>query len=168
MLIPDVFREIPLNSSLPVRVLLDTGNQPAKKRPQAAIEEGGSSCSVSLNHSYDVERPSGLWLLDCSGSELGSRGPHVPENKHLTPESGGEGEGGQVGVSKAKRKLLMHAKKEAEERSWDSDRGAGPLVRPHEYASTPKGEAAIETRLVQQLTLPVTTFTPRTNNLTVS
>ncbi|KAK0152929.1 Centriolar coiled-coil protein [Merluccius polli] len=139
MLIPDVFREIPLNTSLPVKVLLDTGNQPAKKGPQAVIEEGGSSCSVSLNHSYDVERPSGLWLLDCSGSELGSHGPHVPENKHLTPESGGEGgEGGQVGVSKAKRRLLMHAKKEAEERSWDSDRGAGPLVRPHEYASTPK------------------------------
>ncbi|CAL8330444.1 unnamed protein product [Lota lota] len=137
MLIPDVFREIPLNASLPVKVLSDTSNQPVKSRPQAIVEEGESSCLVFLNQSYDVDRPSGLWLLDGSGSELSSNVPHVPDNKHLTPESEG-GAGGQVGVSKAKRRLLMHAKKEAEERRWDSDRVAGPLVHPRAYASTPK------------------------------
>lgn len=149
MLIPDVFREIPVNTSLPVKVLSDTSNQPAKRKAQAVVEEGVSSCSVSLNQSYDVDRPSGLWLLDGSGSELGSYGPHVLDNKHLTPKSGGGGGGeeggggGQVGVSKAKRKLLMHAKKEAEERRCGDGRGAGPLVYPRSYASTPNGEAEV-------------------------
>ncbi|KAJ3615258.1 hypothetical protein NHX12_018826 [Muraenolepis orangiensis] len=128
MLIPDVFRETPLS---PVTVLSDTSNQPPK-RPQAMVEEGSaSSCWVSLNRSYHVDRPS-----DSSGSELLTYGPHVPDNEHLTPES--RGGGGQVGVSKAKRRLLMHTKKEAQERRLDSGKGAGPLVHALAYASTPK------------------------------
>ncbi|KAM4595797.1 uncharacterized protein cp110 [Fundulus diaphanus] len=60
--------------------------------------------SPSLNQSYDVDTPSDLWFQEGSGSDPGSQGGRA-QGKHLTPEGGGED---QVGVSKVKRRLLMH------------------------------------------------------------
>ncbi|XP_059904335.1 LOW QUALITY PROTEIN: uncharacterized protein si:ch73-100l22.3 [Gadus macrocephalus] len=98
------------SSNQPFRVQSDSSNQPFRGRPPAAVAEGDP-----LNRSYDVERPSGLWRLDPSGSGAGSYLSPVPDHKRRTPESEG-GAGGQGGVSKAKRRLLMHAEQAAEER----------------------------------------------------
>ncbi|CAL8269292.1 unnamed protein product [Gadus morhua 'NCC'] len=131
-LIPDAFWEIqPVrvqsdSSNQPFRVQSDSSNQPV--RPPAAVAEGDP-----LNRSYDVERPSGLWHLDPSGSGAGSYLSPVPDHKRRTPESEG-GAGGQGGVSKAKRRLLMHAEQAAEERrrgrlSYASPPNASPPGR---------------------------------------
>ncbi|XP_070782594.1 centriolar coiled-coil protein of 110 kDa [Enoplosus armatus] len=106
-------------------------------------EDTGSEPSISdtddvplTAQSYDVDAPSGLWLLEGSGSDLGSKGGLVQE-KHLTPESGGEGQGG---VSKVKRRLLMHMTEETQDGSADFSGGAGSAVRPN--SSTP--QAAVQ------------------------
>ncbi|XP_056443320.1 uncharacterized protein si:ch73-100l22.3 [Gadus chalcogrammus] len=116
------------SSNQPVRVQSDSSNQPVRGRPPAAVAEGDP-----LNRSYDVERPSGLWRLDPSGSGAGSYLSPVPDHKRRTPESEG-GAGGQGGVSKAKRRLLMHAEQAAEERrrgrlSYASPPNASPPGR---------------------------------------
>lgn len=61
--------------------------------------------SIGLNRSYDVLSPSDLWLHEASCYGLESS---------LTPESGGEGQGG---VSKVKRRLLMHVTEETADSS---------------------------------------------------
>ncbi|XP_024115461.1 uncharacterized protein si:ch73-100l22.3 isoform X3 [Oryzias melastigma] len=70
--------------------------------------------SPSLNQSFDVEKPSGLWLQSFVGQA------------HLTPESGGED---LVGKSRVKRRLVMLVNEQTPERR------AGPVVRP--ASSTP-------------------------------
>ncbi|XP_071381256.1 uncharacterized protein cp110 [Centroberyx affinis] len=134
MRIPDVFRKVPSETTVPRKgsVLSDTSNQPKERRNELAVEGEDSSHVLSLNQSYDVDTPSGLWLLEGSGSDLGSKGHHVQE-KHLTPESGGEGQGG---ISKAKRRLLMHVTEGNEEWSGATSGGASWVVRPN--SSTPK------------------------------
>lgn len=123
--IPDVFRNVPASRS--ASVLSDTSNRPVESRNETAAEGHDSNHSPSFNQSYDVDAPSGLWLLEGSGSDTGS--------KHLTPESGGEGQGG---VSKVKRRLLMHMMEETQERSADASGGVGSVVRPN--SSTPRGK----------------------------
>ncbi|TMS23384.1 Centriolar coiled-coil protein of 110 kDa [Larimichthys crocea] len=118
-----------------VSVLSDTSNRTVERRNETAVEGHDSTHLPSLNQSYDVDAPSGLWFLDGSGSDLGSKG-HLVHEMHLTPESGSEGQGS---VSKVKRRLVMHVTEETRERSTDASRGGtGPAVRPS--SSTPKGE----------------------------
>ncbi|KAM7418739.1 hypothetical protein PAMA_016047 [Pampus argenteus] len=134
MRIPDVFRNAPSETPVPrnVSVLLDTSNHPAEKRNDLAAEGHESNHSLSLNQSYDVDTPSGLWLVKGSGSDSGSEGRRVQE-KNLTPESGDEGQGE---ISKVKRRLLMHLTEDSLDRSADTSRGAGSDVRPD--SSTPR------------------------------
>lgn len=137
MRIPDVFRNVPPESTVPcnVSVLSDTSNHPLVRRNESFVKGHDSTHSPSLNQSYDVDTPSDLWLLDQSGSDLGSKSPPAQE-KHLTPESGGEGQGG---VSKVKRRLLMYMTEETQDRSPDrTSREAGSVVRPN--SSTPRGK----------------------------
>ncbi|XP_040893121.1 uncharacterized protein si:ch73-100l22.3 isoform X2 [Toxotes jaculatrix] len=133
MRIPDAFRNVPSEAMDPcdASVLLDPSNDPVERRNEMAMEGHDSTHSPSLNQSYDVDRPSGLWLLEGSGSNLGSEG-HLVQEKHLTPESEGEGQGG---VSKVKRRLLMHVTEVTQERSEDTA-GADCVVRPS--SSTPR------------------------------
>ncbi|XP_040001125.1 uncharacterized protein si:ch73-100l22.3 isoform X2 [Xiphias gladius] len=128
MRIPDAFRNVPSETMAPcnVSVLSDTSNHPVERRNEMAVEGHDS-----LNRSYNVDRPSGLWLLERSGSDLGSKS-HLVQEKHLTPEEWCEGQGG---VSKVKRRLLMHATEETE-KSADTSRGTGCVVRPS--SSTPR------------------------------
>ncbi|XP_047189775.1 uncharacterized protein si:ch73-100l22.3 isoform X1 [Scophthalmus maximus] len=126
MRIPDAFRNIPSHIMVPcnLSMLLDTSNHPVERGQDSPL-------SPSLNQSYDVDAPSGLWLLDGSGSDFGSKG-HLFQEKHQTPESGGEGWGG---VSKVKRRLLMHVTEETREKSAETSGRAGCVVRPS--SSTP-------------------------------
>lgn len=114
--VPDVFRNVqPETAAAPdVSVLSDTTNHSAERR--------NHDHQPSLNQSYDVDSPSGLWFLDGSGS-----GSRSVQEKELTPESGSESE---RGASRVKRRLLMHG---AEERQ-----DAATAVRPD--SSTPRGK----------------------------
>ncbi|XP_068448690.1 uncharacterized protein cp110 isoform X2 [Clinocottus analis] len=126
--IPDVFRNAPSSTAAPrnVAVLSDTSNRPVESRTETAGEGHDSTQSPSLNQSYDVNAPSGLWLLEGSASDMGPKG-HLVQEKHLTPESEGEGQGG---ASKVKRRLLMHMTEETRDRSADASGGVGSVVRP--------------------------------------
>ncbi|KAL7404256.1 hypothetical protein ABVT39_012035 [Epinephelus coioides] len=130
--IPDIFRNVPpsTTASCNTSVLADTSNLPVEAKNDT--EGHNSTQSPSLNQSYDVDSPSGLWFLEGSESDTSSKG-HLVGEKHLTPESGGEDQGG---VSKVKRRLLMHVTEETQERSADASRGAGSVVRPN--SSTPR------------------------------
>lgn len=140
MRVPDVFRNVPPESTVPcnVSVLSDTSNHPVESRNKSFDKDHDSTHSPSLNHSYDVDTPSDLWLFDQSGSDLGSKSP--AQEKHRTPESGSEGQGG---VSKVKRRLLMHRTEQKQE-SWSPERTSGDtgsIVRPN--SSTPRGKTRI-------------------------
>uniref|UniRef100_A0A3P8T5B9 Centriolar coiled-coil protein 110 n=1 Tax=Amphiprion percula TaxID=161767 RepID=A0A3P8T5B9_AMPPE len=134
MRIPDVFRNAPPESTaaFDASVLSDASNHLVQRRIEMAVEGHDSVNSPSLNQSYDVDRPSGLWFLEGSGSDLGSQGRLVQEN-NLTPESEGEGQGG---MSKVKRRLLMHMTEDTQERSTDNIGEADSVVRPN--SSTPR------------------------------
>lgn len=135
MRIPDVFRNVPPESTVPVNVsvLSDTSNHPLVGRNESIVKGHDSTHSPSLNQSYDVDTPSDLWLLDQSGSDLGSKSPPA---QHLTPESGGEGQGS---VSKVKRRLLMYKTEDTQDRSPDrTSRETGSMDRPN--SSTPRGK----------------------------
>ncbi|XP_026214780.1 uncharacterized protein si:ch73-100l22.3 isoform X2 [Anabas testudineus] len=139
MRIPDIFRNVPPESTVPsnVSVLSDTSNHPVDRRNETVGKGHDSTHSPSLNQSYDVDTPSDLWLIDESGSDLGSK-VRPTQEKHLTPESGGEGQGG---VSKVKRRLLMYGTEEAQDRSPDIRAGAGSVVRPN--SSTPRAAVIV-------------------------
>ncbi|KAF7658654.1 hypothetical protein LDENG_00009650 [Lucifuga dentata] len=128
MRIPDVFRNFPPETtvSCEVSVRSDASNQPAQRKNESAEEGKDSTRSPSLNQSYDVDTPSGLWHLEGPGGNLGSKGYCVQE-KDLTPESGSEGQGG---VSKVKRRLLMHLTEDAEEKNPDTRDRAGAAITP--------------------------------------
>lgn len=136
MLIPDIFRNVPTEDVLSCNtsVLSDQSNHPELMRCKVTAEGQGSVCSPSLNQSYDVERPSGLWLLEGSGYDLGSQS-HLGQEENLTPESGGEEQGG---VSKVKRRLLMHVTEGTQEISADVSGAASSVVRLN--SSTPRGK----------------------------
>ncbi|CAJ1053735.1 uncharacterized protein si:ch73-100l22.3 isoform X2 [Xyrichtys novacula] len=132
--IPDMFRNVASKAAAPCNtsVLSDTSNHPVEKRNKEAEERLNATRSPSLNQSYDVDAPSGLWLLEGLGLDLGPRG-HLLQDIDLTPESEGEGQGG---VSRVKRRLLMHTTEEIPQRGTDSIRGADSVVRPN--SSTPR------------------------------
>ncbi|XP_072240418.1 uncharacterized protein cp110 [Leuresthes tenuis] len=134
MRIPNIFRNIPSENMVhsDLSVLSDTSNHPVQRRSEMTVEGQRSIHSPSLNRSYDVDTPSGLWLLEGSGSGLGSQS-HLCQEKHLTPESEGEDQGGKL---KVKRRLLMHVTKEMQERNEDVSKGADSVVRPS--SSTPR------------------------------
>ncbi|XP_067354624.1 uncharacterized protein cp110 isoform X2 [Channa argus] len=134
MRIPHVFRKCPPETTVPckVSVLSDTSNHPVYRQNEMSVEGHDSPHSPSLNQSYDVDTPSDLWLLDGSGFDLASNS-HVAQEKHLTPESGGEAQGE---VSKVKRRLLMHVTEETLEKSQVTSGGDGSVLRPN--SSTPK------------------------------
>ncbi|XP_008278502.1 uncharacterized protein cp110 [Stegastes partitus] len=147
MRIPDVFRNVPPETTDPCEalVLSDASNHLVERRNEMTVEGHNSIHSPSLNQSYDVDRPSGLWFLEGSGSASGSQGRLVQE-KHLTPESEGEGQGG---VSKVKRRLLMHMTEEVQGRSADTSGGPGSVVRPN--SSTPRAAVCFNEGLGSQM-----------------
>uniref|UniRef100_A0A146YS26 Uncharacterized LOC105915744 n=1 Tax=Fundulus heteroclitus TaxID=8078 RepID=A0A146YS26_FUNHE len=125
---------------LPSKGILSFRNVASKNVPQCHIslrshlkdregnitpEAEGPVPSPSLNLSYDVDTPSDLWFQEGSGSDAGSRGSRA-QGKHLTPGSGGED---QVGVSKVKRRLLMHVTEGSLERDEGTGRAAASVVR---------------------------------------
>ncbi|KAM9314796.1 uncharacterized protein cp110 [Pholidichthys leucotaenia] len=131
--IPDVFRNyassettVPSDGS----VLSDTSNRPVERRNQPAFKNHDCNRSPSLNQSYDVDMPSGLWLLEGSASDSSSHG-HLVRERDQTP--GGEGQGG---VLRVKRRLLMHTSEETPDRRTDAEVGGNSLVRPN--SSTPQ------------------------------
>lgn len=121
--IPDVFRNVPSDPPFrsEISVLSDNSNHLMERRKELSVEGHESIRSPSLNQSYDVDSLSGLWFTE----GLGSQG-HLVQEKHLTPENGSEG---QAGVSKVKRRLLMHMTEESQEGSANTSRGAD-CVRP--------------------------------------
>uniref|UniRef100_A0A672Y9L1 Centriolar coiled-coil protein 110 n=2 Tax=Sphaeramia orbicularis TaxID=375764 RepID=A0A672Y9L1_9TELE len=131
MRVPDIFRTRPSETTAPhnLCVLSDTSNH-LVQRNEVDVEHHDYTRSPSLNQSYDVDTPSQLWLQEGSGSD--SKGHLVPE-KHLTPENGVED---QSGLSKVKRKLLMHVSEDIMKRGGNISRKASPVPRP--TSSTPK------------------------------
>ncbi|XP_047434752.1 uncharacterized protein si:ch73-100l22.3 isoform X2 [Mugil cephalus] len=130
MRIPCVFRNVSSETAIPLEVPVhsDTSSHVLLRRNEMAIDV--QNRSPSLNESYDVDTPSGLWLVEAPGSDLDSQDRLIQKN-HLTPESEGEGQGG---VSKVKRRLLMHVTDEAPERSADTSEGGGSVIRPNSSA----------------------------------
>ncbi|KAK1798501.1 hypothetical protein P4O66_006789 [Electrophorus voltai] len=92
MRVPEVFHTIDDSKQHSQRLPTqnDSSNQPGERKEGSETAEDSFS-GTSLNRSYDVDSPSGLWL------QAG------PMGKQLTPELGG-----QEGVSRAKRRLLMN------------------------------------------------------------
>ncbi|XP_055768619.1 uncharacterized protein LOC129844338 isoform X3 [Salvelinus fontinalis] len=154
--VPDVFRKVPYDvikvPSEVIKVRNDVVNIPSShKTPFSVLSDASDNQHQrmewksyledpahfqSINQSYDVDTPSGLWLQGGSGSE-GSLKGHDPAGKQLTPENGG---GGQGGASRAKRRLVMH--------TTEGNRGQGRrevMNRPH--SSTPK--AAVRSHSVE-------------------
>nr|XP_015825398.2 uncharacterized protein si:ch73-100l22.3 isoform X2 [Nothobranchius furzeri] len=125
-LIPTKIQNVPNQTvlSCDTSALTDQRNRPESR--EGAPEGQSSVHSPSLNHSYDVETPSGLWLLEGSGSDAGPQN-HLGQEKNLTPESEAEEQGR---VSKVKRRLHMRATDGPKETNVDPGGAAGPVVRP--------------------------------------
>uniref|UniRef100_A0A4W5LDM1 Uncharacterized protein n=1 Tax=Hucho hucho TaxID=62062 RepID=A0A4W5LDM1_9TELE len=157
--VPDVFRKVPYDvikvPSEVLKVRNDVVKNPAShKKPFPVLSDASNNQHQpmewksypedpahfqSINQSYDVDTPSGLWLQGGSGSE-GSLKGHDPAGKQLTPENGG----GQGGGSRAKRRLVMH--------TTEGTRGRGQrevMVRPH--SSTPKAAVRSHSQESQQV-----------------
>lgn len=104
--IPQVLRVLPSEGGrarLYLPAPTDAGDPPAEGRSELMAGD-----CVNLNRSYEVASPSDLWLHEASdGTRRGLE-------SSLTPESGGEGQGGG---SKVKRRLLMHVAEETTVRS---------------------------------------------------
>uniref|UniRef100_A0A8C5G6G2 Uncharacterized LOC114472309 n=1 Tax=Gouania willdenowi TaxID=441366 RepID=A0A8C5G6G2_GOUWI len=104
--IPEMFRTVSSEtlSACDISVLSDTCSHSVEKREEFYTEGHDSIRSDSLNQSYNVDTPSGLWFQEESGSNFGSQGCLV-RVQHLTPESDSEL---QTSVSKVKRRLDLH------------------------------------------------------------
>lgn len=108
MPIPDVFRNVPSEPTAPhdVSVLVSSKSHPTERKPVLAEDSHSFTSRLSVDRqSFDVDTPSEVWLLECSGSEQDSR-DHLIQAKGLTPVSVAGIEGTS---SKVKRRLLMHA-----------------------------------------------------------
>ncbi|XP_041838774.1 uncharacterized protein si:ch73-100l22.3 isoform X2 [Melanotaenia boesemani] len=136
--IPNIFRNVPSDNRVPCHLtgLSDTSNHPVERQSMMTVEGQSSVLLPSLNQSYDVDTPSGLWLLEGMGprSELGSQS-HLGQEKHLTPDSEGED---QTGKFRVKRRLIMHMTEETQEGN-DVSRGVDPMGRPS--STTPRATA---------------------------
>ncbi|XP_052384600.1 uncharacterized protein si:ch73-100l22.3 isoform X2 [Oncorhynchus keta] len=131
--------KIPASHKTPFSVLSDASNNQHQPMEWKSYPEDPAHFQ-SINQSYDVDTPSGLWLQGGSGSE-GSLKGHDPAGKQLTPENGG---GGQGGASRAKRRLVMH--------TTEGNRGGGRrevMDRPH--SSTPEAAVLSHSQESQQL-----------------
>ncbi|XP_071032172.1 uncharacterized protein [Oncorhynchus clarkii lewisi] len=131
--------KIPASHKTPFSVLSDASNNQHQPMEWKSYPEDPAHFQ-SINQSYDVDTPSGLWLQGGSGSE-GSLKGHDPAGKQLTPENGG---GGQGGASRAKRRLVMH--------TTEGNRGGGRrevMDRPH--SSTPEAAVQSHSQESQQL-----------------
>uniref|UniRef100_A0A8K9XFH4 Centriolar coiled-coil protein of 110 kDa n=1 Tax=Oncorhynchus mykiss TaxID=8022 RepID=A0A8K9XFH4_ONCMY len=131
--------KIPASHKTPFSVLSDASNNQHQPMEWKSYPEDPAHFQ-SINQSYDVDTPSGLWLQGGSGSE-GSLKGHDPAGKQLTPENGG---GGQGGASRAKRRLVMH--------TTEGNRGGGRrevMDRPH--SSTPEAAVRSHSQESQQL-----------------
>ncbi|XP_029599344.1 uncharacterized protein LOC115181656 isoform X2 [Salmo trutta] len=154
--VPDVFRKvpydvikvrndvvkIPASHKTPFSVLSDASNNQHQPMEWKSYPEDPAHFQ-SINQSYDVDTPSGLWL---QGGSEGSLKGHDPAGKQLTPENGG---GGQGGASRAKRRLVMH--------TTEGNRGRGRrevMDRPH--SSTPEAAVRSHSQESQQLQLKQT------------
>ncbi|MEQ2161062.1 hypothetical protein GOODEAATRI_005792, partial [Goodea atripinnis] len=126
MRIPSIFRNV-TSKNFPPCHIADQGAHLKEREGNITTEAEGSVCSPSLNQSYDVDTPSDLWFQEGPGSDPGSQGSHGQE-KHLTPESGSED---QVGVSKVKRRLLMHVTEGTLEKSDITSREVDSMARPN-------------------------------------
>ncbi|XP_066503028.1 centriolar coiled-coil protein of 110 kDa isoform X2 [Hoplias malabaricus] len=111
--VPEAFRTISDSKQLSQRttVLADASNQPEEKNNASGEKKKGfeniedSLNGSSLNRSYDVDNPSKLWA-------------HTgPKGIQLTPELGG-----QDGVIRAKRRLLMNTAEIMSGRQGDEGR----------------------------------------------
>uniref|UniRef100_A0A669C0I9 Uncharacterized LOC100700505 n=1 Tax=Oreochromis niloticus TaxID=8128 RepID=A0A669C0I9_ORENI len=129
MRIPDVFRNVPSDPAFRsyISVPSDNSNHLFERMKELALEGHDSTRSPSLNQSYDVDTPSGLWFTEGSGSK-----GHPEQEKHLTPQNGSDSQGG---ASKVKRRLLMHTMEETQEGSANISGGADS-IRPN--SSTPR------------------------------
>ncbi|XP_019745026.1 uncharacterized protein cp110 isoform X2 [Hippocampus comes] len=108
MPIPDVFRNVPSEHTAPhdVSVLVSSQSHPTERKPELAEDSHSFTSRLSVDRqSFDVDTPSEVWLLECSGSDQDSR-DHLIQVKGLTPLSVAGIEGTS---SKVKRRLLMHA-----------------------------------------------------------
>ncbi|XP_064815284.1 LOW QUALITY PROTEIN: uncharacterized protein LOC135531091 [Oncorhynchus masou masou] len=129
--------KIPASHKTPFSVLSDASNNQHRPMECKSYPEDPDHFQ-SINQSYDVDTPSGLWLQGGSGSE-GSLKGHDSAGKQLTPENGG---GGQGGASRAKRRLVMH--------TTEGNRGGGEVMdRPH--SSTPEAAVWSHSQESQQL-----------------
>nr|XP_046190489.1 uncharacterized protein LOC124019152 isoform X2 [Oncorhynchus gorbuscha] len=131
--------KIPASHKTHFSVLSDASNNQHQPMEWKSYPEDPAHFQ-SINQSYDVDTPSGLWLQGGSGSE-GSLKGHDPAGKQLTPENGG---GGQGGASRAKRRLVMH--------TTEGNRGGGRrevMDRPH--SSTPEAAVLSHSQESQQL-----------------
>ncbi|KAM4751004.1 uncharacterized protein cp110 [Anableps anableps] len=131
MRIPSIFRNVASKNFSPSH-LSHRGAHLKERVGNIAAEAESPLPSPSLNESYDVDAPSDLWFQEGSGSNLGSRGS-CGQMKRLTPESGGED---QSGVSKVKRRLLMHVTEGTLEKGEGKGRAVDSVVRPD--SSSPK------------------------------
>ncbi|XP_047222246.1 uncharacterized protein si:ch73-100l22.3 isoform X1 [Girardinichthys multiradiatus] len=131
MRIPSIFRNV-TSKNFPPCHIADQGAHLKEREGNITTEAEGSVCSPSLNQSYDVDTPSDLWFQEGPGSDPGSQGSHGQE-KHLTPESGSED---QVGVSKVKRRLLMHVTEGTLEKSDITNREVDSMATPNPGSPT--------------------------------
>ncbi|XP_031675764.1 uncharacterized protein LOC109887269 isoform X1 [Oncorhynchus kisutch] len=131
--------KIPASHKTPFSVLSDASNNQHQPMEWKSYPEDPAHFQ-SINQSYDVDTPSGLWLQGGSGSE-GSLKGHDPAGKQLTPENGG---GGQGGASRAKRRLVMH--------TTEGNRGGGRReVMDRPPSSTPEAAVQSHSQESQQL-----------------
>ncbi|XP_042174237.1 uncharacterized protein si:ch73-100l22.3 isoform X2 [Oncorhynchus tshawytscha] len=131
--------KIPASHKTPFSVLSDASNNQHQPMEWKSYPEDPAHFQ-SINQSYDVDTPSGLWLQGGSGSE-GSLKGHYPAGKQLTPENGG---GGQGGASRAKRRLVMH--------TTEGNRGGGRRgVMDRPPSSTPEAAVLSHSQESQQL-----------------
>nr|XP_057930774.1 uncharacterized protein si:ch73-100l22.3 isoform X2 [Doryrhamphus excisus]XP_057930782.1 uncharacterized protein si:ch73-100l22.3 isoform X2 [Doryrhamphus excisus] len=96
MQICDVF-----TSTLSDPTLWQSASVPTERKSDTTEEGDGSIHLLSLNQSYDVDTPSGMWDLEVSGSDRGSSNDFA-QGKQLNPE----GVVGTEGMSS--KQMVMH------------------------------------------------------------
>ncbi|KAL1005503.1 hypothetical protein UPYG_G00059950 [Umbra pygmaea] len=122
---PNVTKMLP-SCKAPTSVLCEASNAQRQSVDTTNHREDSAHC-LSVNESYDVDTPSGLWLQEVLGSEASLEGCYT-EGKQLTPENGA---GVMGGASRAKRRLVMHAPEGSEEASRPQSSTPKAAVRSH-------------------------------------
>ncbi|XP_015239828.1 PREDICTED: uncharacterized protein LOC107090775 isoform X1 [Cyprinodon variegatus] len=110
MRVPSIFRNA-TSLNFPACDISCRGPHLQERKGNITSESEGPVPSPSLNRSYDVDTPSPLWFQEGSGSISCSQGSH-------SLESGRED---QAGLSKVKRRLLMHVTEGSQEKNGSTD-----------------------------------------------